>query len=44
MQKYTIISYNFNDYDKLREPLIKSNNANLKYITDFSIFSNDQTI
>ena len=34
MLKYTIISYNFNGYDKLREPLINSNNADYIYITD----------
>ena len=44
MQKYTIISYNFNGYDKLREPLIKSDNAELKYITDHYIKSNNWTV
>ena len=44
MQKYTIISYNFNGYDKLREPLIKSNNAELTYITDHYIKSNNWTV
>lgn len=43
MQKYTILSYNFNGYDKIREPLICSPNADYIYITDHTINSKNWT-
>jgi hypothetical protein len=39
MLKYTIISFNFNGYDKLREPLFCDPNAKYIYITDHKIES-----
>ena len=39
MQQYTILSYNFNGYDLLREPLIIDTNAVYKYVTDYSVTS-----
>ena len=44
MQRYTILSYNFNGYDKLREPLIHSSNADYIYITDYSMYSKNWNI
>lgn len=44
MVKYTIISYNFNGYDKLREPLIRAQNASYIYITDHSLKSTNWTV
>ena len=44
MKKYTIISYNFNGYDKLREPLIHAQNVSYLYITDHSLKSTNWTV
>ena len=37
MKKYTILSFCFNDYDKIREPLIIDQNAEYIYVTDHKI-------
>ena len=39
MLKYTILSYNFNGYDLIREPFIADQNAVYKYVTDHSVIS-----
>jgi len=39
MLKYTILSYNFNGYDLIREPFIVDQNAVYKYVTDHSVIS-----
>lgn len=44
MKKYTILTYNFNGYDKLREPLICSPNADYVYIIDHSLKSTNWTV
>jgi len=43
-KKYTILSFNFNGYDKLREPLICDPDAEYIYVTDKNIKSKNWNI
>ena len=40
MKHYSIVSFNFNGYDILREPEVKSSNCDYRYVTDATISSN----
>ena len=40
MKKYTILSFNFNGYDKVREPLIVDADAEYVFVTDRQVSSN----
>lgn len=44
MKRYTILTFNFNGYDKLREPLIRAQNASYLYITDHSLKSTNWSV
>ena len=39
MKHYSIVSFNFNGYDILREPDVKSSNCDYQYVTDATITS-----
>lgn len=44
MKAYTILSYNFGDYDILREPLVVDPNAEYIYVTDHEVESSSWSV